>query len=64
MGWCNQCTEGGVGEARWEDGRRREGKWEGCKPWRGTRCVVYHEHGETERCGDVFMGRGGERRED
>jgi hypothetical protein len=32
-------------------------KWQSCKPWRGSRCVVYHEHKETERCGDVFMGR-------
>lgn len=32
-------------------------KWEACKPWRGARCALYHEHGETERCGDVFLGR-------
>ncbi|KAK7180644.1 hypothetical protein DPSP01_014041 [Paraphaeosphaeria sporulosa] len=32
-------------------------RWESCKPWRGSRCVVYHEHKETEACGDVFMGR-------
>lgn len=31
-------------------------KWQSCKPWRGARCAVYHEHAETERCGDVFMG--------
>lgn len=31
-------------------------KWTSCKPWRGSRCVVYHEHKETERCGDVFLG--------
>jgi hypothetical protein len=32
-------------------------KWEACKPWRGARCALYHEHAETERCGDVFLGR-------
>jgi hypothetical protein len=32
-------------------------KWESCKPWRGARCRVYHEHNETDACGDVFMGR-------
>ncbi|KAF1946568.1 hypothetical protein EJ02DRAFT_214519 [Clathrospora elynae] len=32
-------------------------KWEACKPWRGARCALYHEHDETERCGDVFLGR-------
>lgn len=47
------ATEGGA-----EKGRR--GKWEACKPWRGSRCALYHEHVETERCGDVFMGRGKE----
>ncbi|PVH96659.1 hypothetical protein DM02DRAFT_644636 [Periconia macrospinosa] len=39
---------------------RRRGagrKMESCKPWRGSRCKVYHEHRETEACGDVFMGR-------
>lgn len=30
---------------------------ESCKPWRGSRCRIYHEHRETEDCGDVFMGR-------
>ncbi|KAF1843788.1 uncharacterized protein K460DRAFT_288828 [Cucurbitaria berberidis CBS 394.84] len=32
-------------------------KWEACKPWRGARCALYHEHEETDRCGDVFLGR-------
>lgn len=32
-------------------------KWESCKPWRGSRCALYHEHRETEACGDIFMGR-------
>jgi hypothetical protein len=32
-------------------------KWEACKPWRGARCALYHEHQETESCGDVFLGR-------
>lgn len=32
--------------------------WNGpaCKPWNGARCAVYHEHKETEKCEDVFMG--------
>jgi hypothetical protein len=41
-------------------GRKRGGwtrKWESCKPWRGARCRIYHEHAETEACADVFMGR-------
>ncbi|KAF2470410.1 uncharacterized protein BDR25DRAFT_369600 [Lindgomyces ingoldianus] len=42
MGSC-----GGAGNAR---------KWEACKPWRGSRCRVYHEHRETENCGEMFMG--------
>jgi hypothetical protein len=41
--------------------RRKRGasmrKWESCKPWRGARCRIYHEHAETEACTDVFMGR-------
>jgi hypothetical protein len=37
--------------------RKSPRKWEACKPWRGARCALYHEHEETERCGDVFMGR-------
>lgn len=39
---------------------RRRGagrKVESCKPWRGSRCRIYHEHRETDACGDVFMGR-------
>jgi hypothetical protein len=40
-----------------ETGKKvRVRKWVSCKPWRGSRCVVYHEHSETDRCGDVFMG--------
>lgn len=35
----------------------RLGRWESCKPWRGSRCAVYHEHRETEACGEVFMGK-------
>ncbi|KAF2011747.1 hypothetical protein BU24DRAFT_443965 [Aaosphaeria arxii CBS 175.79] len=31
-------------------------KWESCKPWRGARCMTYHEHQETDTCGDVFRG--------
>lgn len=62
---------GGVGGGGGEDGEegladgkvmgRKRGawsrKWESCKPWRGARCRVYHEHAETEACTDVFMGR-------
>jgi len=40
-----------------EDQVKRIRKWEACKPWRGARCVLYHEHGETDKCGDVFLGR-------
>jgi hypothetical protein len=32
-------------------------RWEACKPWRGARCALYHEHAQTERCADVFLGR-------
>lgn len=46
-------TEGARVESKGRKGR----KWEACKPWRGARCVLYHEHDETERCGDIFMGR-------
>ncbi|KAF2129974.1 hypothetical protein P153DRAFT_339343 [Dothidotthia symphoricarpi CBS 119687] len=62
VAFCGGCVEVGVGMAGW-DGARRKGEgvggktWEACKPWRGARCVLYHEHRETERCGDVFMGR-------
>jgi hypothetical protein len=44
---------GAPGEGKQENVR----KWEACKPWRGARCALYHEHDETERCGDVFLGR-------
>ena len=44
---------GALGEGRC----RRLRKWEACKPWRGARCALYHEHGETKMCGDVFLGR-------
>ena len=49
-----EATEGGAGEGTkaW-----RARKWESCKPWRGARCVLYHEHDETVRCGDIFLGR-------
>lgn len=65
LAWCLRCVREGVGMAGWEDGRGRaggdvlgkSGKWETCKPWRGSRCRVYHEHEETERCADVFLGR-------
>ncbi|KAF1928819.1 uncharacterized protein M421DRAFT_4659 [Didymella exigua CBS 183.55] len=69
LSFCTTCVEGGVAVAGWDDGRGREademlgaekrkgGKWEACKPWRGARCALYHEHDETERCGDIFMGR-------
>ncbi|KAF2827664.1 hypothetical protein CC86DRAFT_291023 [Ophiobolus disseminans] len=46
-------ADGGAGEGV----ARGKRKWEACKPWRGSRCRLYHEHEETERCGDVFMGR-------
>jgi hypothetical protein len=49
-----ESTEGGAGEG---SKARRVRKWESCMPWRGARCVLYHEHEETERCGDVFLGR-------
>jgi hypothetical protein len=32
-------------------------RWMSCKPWRGSRCAVYHEHKETDACGELFMGR-------
>ena len=73
VAFCTACVQGGVAMARWEVGRfevvEEEGtsgeenngkkvkKWEACKPWRGARCALYHEHAETERCGDVFLGR-------
>ena len=38
-------------------GNGKVARWESCKPWRGSRCVVYHEHRETEACRDVFMGK-------
>ncbi|KAF1839610.1 hypothetical protein BDW02DRAFT_538944 [Decorospora gaudefroyi] len=40
-----------------EDRGRQLRKWEACKPWRGARCRLYHEHAETEKCEDVFLGR-------
>jgi hypothetical protein len=40
-----------------EEKIKRIKKWEACKPWRGARCALYHEHAETERCGDLFLGR-------
>lgn len=46
-----------MGGARGDGKVRKTRKWEACKPWRGARCALYHEHEETERCGDVFMGR-------
>jgi hypothetical protein len=36
---------------------KRVKKWEACKPWRGARCALYHEHAETESCANVFLGR-------
>ncbi|KAH9861969.1 hypothetical protein IAQ61_010170 [Plenodomus lingam] len=48
-------TSGGASGEGGEVKRMR--KWEACKPWRGARCALYHEHEETERCGDVFLGR-------
>ncbi|EUC49740.1 hypothetical protein COCMIDRAFT_83900 [Bipolaris oryzae ATCC 44560] len=68
--FCNVCVGEGTAVAGWEEGRRRcgdgevqgspgkrarkEGKWEACKPWRGARCLLYHEHDETEKCVDVL----------
>lgn len=49
--------EEGVGKARRKKSYGRAGRWESCKPWRGSRCAVYHEHRETDACGDVFMGK-------
>ncbi|KAF2174869.1 hypothetical protein K469DRAFT_612849 [Zopfia rhizophila CBS 207.26] len=65
--WCVRCVKEGFAMAGWEDGRgTREGeglgkglgqrKWESCKPWRGSRCKVYHEHKETDGCAEVMMG--------
>jgi hypothetical protein len=31
-------------------------KWQSCKPWRGSRCAIYHEHKETDTCAEAFMG--------
>ncbi|KAF2641439.1 hypothetical protein P280DRAFT_425965 [Massarina eburnea CBS 473.64] len=39
------------------NGKARPVKFESCKPWRGSRCRIYHEHSETDSCGDVMMGR-------
>ncbi|KAF2738216.1 hypothetical protein EJ04DRAFT_573936 [Polyplosphaeria fusca] len=40
----------GSGEKRVVGVQRRR-RWESCKPWRAaSRCLVYHEHKETERC--------------
>lgn len=46
---------GALGEISGETKRMR--KWEACKPWRGARCALYHEHSETQSCSDVFLGR-------
>ncbi|KAF2704217.1 hypothetical protein K504DRAFT_390721, partial [Pleomassaria siparia CBS 279.74] len=51
LAWCVRTNT--LGRSR----GRGERKWESCKPWRGSRCRVYHEHEETDRCADVFMGR-------
>jgi hypothetical protein len=41
----------GMGRRRGLDGEKWRGwKWESCKPWRGSRCKIYHEHNETEVC--------------
>ncbi|KAF2252573.1 hypothetical protein BU26DRAFT_562308 [Trematosphaeria pertusa] len=69
--WCIPCAGEGVAVASWEDGRPSMSygaeagkkaygaprKWESCRPWKGSRCMVYHEHRETEACWEVFMGR-------
>ncbi|KAF2121960.1 hypothetical protein BDV96DRAFT_618446 [Lophiotrema nucula] len=47
----------GSGMAKMSARKRGVRRWESCKPWRGARCGVYHEHKETDSCGDVFMGR-------
>ena len=49
----------GRGEVQASPGRgerkaRKEGKWEACKPWRGAKCLLYHEHDETEKCVDLL----------
>lgn len=37
--------------------KHRVKRWQSCKPWRGSRCMIYHEHKETETCADLFMGK-------
>ncbi|KAF2260956.1 hypothetical protein CC78DRAFT_584169 [Lojkania enalia] len=50
-------AEGGDERREFVKVSRKVRKWESCKPWRGSRCTVYHEHKETEACADVFSGR-------
>lgn len=51
-------SSGGSGSARGVK-KVRFRKWQSCKPWRGARCAIYHEHRETARCEDVLMGLAG-----
>ncbi|KAF2743674.1 hypothetical protein M011DRAFT_480617 [Sporormia fimetaria CBS 119925] len=46
-GWESAGEGGLVGR------KMRVRKWMSCKPWRGSRCAVYHEHRETERCAEM-----------
>ncbi|KAF2813754.1 uncharacterized protein BDZ99DRAFT_567498 [Mytilinidion resinicola] len=50
--YCLRCLQRGEGRAGFETGT--------CRPWKGGRCRLYHEHRETEACQDLVMGRGGE----
>jgi hypothetical protein len=52
-GDANDTASGAGGEKT----ARNMKKWGACKPWRGARCRLYHEHTETEICRDVFLGR-------
>jgi hypothetical protein len=49
--FCGSCGAAGRDVVRFEAGV------DVCKPWKGSRCVLYHEHKETESCGDVAMGK-------
>jgi hypothetical protein len=47
--YCLVCLRTGTGRAGFESGT--------CRPWKGSRCRLYHEHRETEACTDLVMGR-------
>ncbi|OCK73412.1 hypothetical protein K432DRAFT_387411 [Lepidopterella palustris CBS 459.81] len=48
--FCQPCALLGKGRAEWEAGE------EVCRPWKGARCRLYHEHAETEKCGVSALG--------